>query len=563
MNKRIWAALLLVLALLTGLVGEAAAELLPKSISLASTQKVLGLGKGANTANHTARVQATFKPKGAQADYRLVSSNPDVVQALEDGQGWYLRAVGAGKSVITAIVQRQVDGAWADTGIRHRITVQVKDAVRLSSLKSATKKLTLTVGESYDLAGIALKYKPLNADCVGADGAIALNWSSSKSSVARVENGRVTAQGKGSCKIVGRAPDGSGKKVTLTLTVKEVPPASLSLSETSAILKAGETLNLGYTLLPANATNPQVLWSSSAPDVAAVDAEGRVTALKAGSARVTCRAAANAKASASCLIKVEEAQSQGTVYRLYTVANAFYDGYDSLPAALIDQKLLSGAFAYAKEAGMPVASVVNRQNLTGAQLKALMNAMAESGADEDDVTVFFYSGHGYDKTGALVGSDRARVEVSQVRAYLDRVPGTVILMLDSCFSGQYAKGKSAVAPEDYNQKVIDAFAGGAAKAASGKYKVLTACAADQESWCGSYYSFFSYLAGKGLGCQWPKYTQGKLLADENGNGAVTLNELYRYTQAGLPAILKEYAVAARQDVQLWPAADETVLLSRK
>lgn len=565
MNKRIWAALLLVLALLAGLTAWAAADTLPRAISLASTQKVLGLGRGANTANNIARVEAAFKPKGAQAVYRVESSNESAVQALQDSRGWYLRAVGAGRSVVSAIVQRQVDGAWVDTNIRHRITVQVKDSVRLSTLASSTKKLALTVGEGFDLAGIALRYKPLYADCVKDDGAIALNWSSSKTAVARVEDGRVIAQGKGSCKLVGRAPDGSGKKVTITLTVREVRPSALALSETSAILKAGETLSLGYTLSPANASNPLVTWSSSAPGVAAVDDRGNVTAHKAGSARITCRAAANTKVSASCLIKVEDGPTQGTVYRLYTVGNAVYDGYDDLPAALADQKLIAGAFAYAREAGMQAAPSVNRQNLTGDQLKAFMNAMAESGADEDDVTVFFYSGHGYDKTGALVGSDRARVEVSQVRAYLDRVPGTVILMLDSCFSGQYATGKSAVAPEDFNRKVIDAFAGGATvKAADGgKYKVLTACAADQESWCGSFYSFFSYLAAQGLGCQWPQYTQGKLLADENGNQAVTLDELYRYAQAGLPAILKKYSVQVPQDVQLWPAADQTVLLSRR
>ena len=67
-----------------------------------------------------------------------------------------------------------------------------------------------------------------------------------------------------------------------TLTIKSVPVASVSLNESNLSLYTGKTATLTATVQPSNATNQNVTWSSDKPEVATVDANGKVTAVGAG-----------------------------------------------------------------------------------------------------------------------------------------------------------------------------------------------------------------------------------------------------------------------------------------
>lgn len=63
---------------------------------------------------------------------------------------------------------------------------------------------------------------------------------------------------------------------------------SVSLDKTSKTLLVGGTEQLVATVLPEDAVNKTVVWSSDAEDVASVDAStGLVTALEAGTAKIT------------------------------------------------------------------------------------------------------------------------------------------------------------------------------------------------------------------------------------------------------------------------------------
>lgn len=67
----------------------------------------------------------------------------------------------------------------------------------------------------------------------------------------------------------------------------ETLPASVELNQTQAALETGSETTLTATVLPANAANRTVSWSSSAPAVASVDKNGKVTAKKEGTAVIT------------------------------------------------------------------------------------------------------------------------------------------------------------------------------------------------------------------------------------------------------------------------------------
>ena len=71
-----------------------------------------------------------------------------------------------------------------------------------------------------------------------------------------------------------------------SLTIKPVPVTGVKLDKTELSLYTGESALLNATVEPDNATNKNVTWESSNPDVATV-ADGVVTAVKEGEATIT------------------------------------------------------------------------------------------------------------------------------------------------------------------------------------------------------------------------------------------------------------------------------------
>ncbi|MDR3308855.1 MAG: C10 family peptidase, partial [Tannerella sp.] len=87
----------------------------------------------------------------------------------------------------------------------------------------------------------------------------------------------------------------------------QTPPvnvASVSLNHTSETLTIGNELQLTATILPSNATNQSVSWSSSNNLVASVNQSGKVTAKTAGSATITVTTA-DGSFTATCIITVQ------------------------------------------------------------------------------------------------------------------------------------------------------------------------------------------------------------------------------------------------------------------
>ena len=89
--------------------------------------------------------------------------------------------------------------------------------------------------------------------------------------------------------------------------VTEIKVTAIRLSQTTAELEVGETLNLatGLTIEPGNATNKNVIWSSSNSTVATVN-NGTVTAVSEGSATIIVKSTDGSNVSATCLITVSD-----------------------------------------------------------------------------------------------------------------------------------------------------------------------------------------------------------------------------------------------------------------
>lgn len=78
--------------------------------------------------------------------------------------------------------------------------------------------------------------------------------------------------------------------------------SSISLNETSVSLKTSATIQLAATVLPEDADDPSVIWSSNNESVATVH-DGLVTAVAPGSTIITC-ASADGGAKAECSVTV-------------------------------------------------------------------------------------------------------------------------------------------------------------------------------------------------------------------------------------------------------------------
>ena len=77
----------------------------------------------------------------------------------------------------------------------------------------------------------------------------------------------------------------------------------ISLTRAEVFLTAGERIPLTASLTPSTATYPWAVWSSSNPSVASVDAAGRVTGLKSGTAVITVSCG---DVSDCCTVKVDK-----------------------------------------------------------------------------------------------------------------------------------------------------------------------------------------------------------------------------------------------------------------
>lgn len=83
-----------------------------------------------------------------------------------------------------------------------------------------------------------------------------------------------------------------------------VPVAGIILDQEELSMKGGDTVRLSATVRPSGATNKKVVWSSSDPEVATVDAMGLVKALKQGTALITAASDENPDLAAYCDVTV-------------------------------------------------------------------------------------------------------------------------------------------------------------------------------------------------------------------------------------------------------------------
>ena len=195
------------------------------------------------------------------------------------------------------------------------------------------------------------------------------------------------------------------------------------------------------------------------------------------------------------------------------------------------------------------------KTLPNSNRAAIMTGIANIAfdTDYDSVTVFYYSGHGA-SSGAICPISGSDITFSELAAKLSTIGGRVIVILDSCYSGDAIDkdgGEDAAKRlQAYNQAAIDAFSGyylaedGSAtrektaksgELATSKFVVITSSSKTETSHDWSYDNSglrqgqFTAALIQGMGCTYPNGAySGHMPADANGDNCITLKEIYEY-----------------------------------
>ena len=180
---------------------------------------------------------------------------------------------------------------WADAKFTFQSETPDPQPVKVASISVTADKTELTVGDTMQAAAAVL---PENADNKE------VTWTSSDETVANVsEAGLITAKAAGTATIKATAKDGSGVSGELVITVKakQVTPdpepvkvASISVTADKKELEIGGTAQAAAAVLPENADNKEVTWTSSNESAVTVNESGLIKAIGVGSADIIATA---------------------------------------------------------------------------------------------------------------------------------------------------------------------------------------------------------------------------------------------------------------------------------
>ena len=245
-----------------------------EKVAIAATVK-LNKTKATIEKTKTLTLKATVTPSDLlDKSVTWKSSNTSVATVTSSGK---VKGVKAGTATITCT--SKVSGSKATC----KVTIgYVKlDQTEATITKGKTLTLTPTVYPS------SLTDK-------------SVTWKSSNTAVATV-SGDGTVKGiKAGTATITCTSNATGLSTTCTVTVIN---GSITLNKSEAALEKGKTMTLKATLTPSDLSDKSVTWKSSNTKVATVSSSGKVTAVKTGTATITCTSTALGL-SATCKVTV-------------------------------------------------------------------------------------------------------------------------------------------------------------------------------------------------------------------------------------------------------------------
>ena len=245
----------------------------------------------------------TLKVTGTKEKITWTSSNKKVATVSKKGK---VRAVKKGTATITA--------KYGKKKLACKVTVKQP----VTSVQLNKSSVVLTTGKSITLKATVL---PKNANNK------TVSWTSSNKKVATVSStGVVTTVGTGTAVITAKAKDGSQKKASCKITVKQ-GISSIELNRTSVNIIKGKAITLVADIKPNGIDNKEIIWVSSNPKIATVSSAGVVNGVATGTATITVKDKNNGKMKASCKVTVL-APTPDNIYQTLADEIKYIDRFD-------------------------------------------------------------------------------------------------------------------------------------------------------------------------------------------------------------------------------------------
>ena len=235
-------------------------------------------------AGKSINLNATCTPQDANNRKIVYTSSDTGVFRISDNTG---RGMQAGECELTV-------SSYQNPEVSQTFKILVTQPVTKITVNAPEGK-TVNVGGTTLLAEVV---EPANASIP------AVEWSSRNTGIATVdEEGRVTGVKRGTVVIDVKATDGSGKASTVTITVEQ-QATSVTIREDSLNVAAGLQGTLHATVLPENANNRGVTWSSTDESIATVNASGQVKGIRRGECSIIATSKSNPEIHTSIQVRV-------------------------------------------------------------------------------------------------------------------------------------------------------------------------------------------------------------------------------------------------------------------
>lgn len=232
------------------------------------------------------RLDVSVIPENA-TDQRLrfESSNTNVVTVDSNGD---FKAAGVGTAVITAV-------SLQDPDCMAKCRMTIKPFIPVTGIEIKPDHLTLKDG---DVGDLAIKVLPENASrpdysITAEDDAV----------IKIYRDGHYQARKPGKTKIVATTREG-GFSAVCEVDVKPVLATGVQIQPELSI-NQGESIKPVWSMVPAAATNRNVTWQSTNPEIASVDSYGTVTGVSLGTAQIRLKTE-DGGFTASCKVTVEQ-----------------------------------------------------------------------------------------------------------------------------------------------------------------------------------------------------------------------------------------------------------------
>ena len=260
---------------------------IPKATSIKINKTLTTLERGT-----TIGLKVIITPTDARNDVTWQSDDPSI--AIVDDQG-LVTGISVGTTLIKATTN---DG----TNLMAFCIVNVTPK-QVKSIIIDKDEMTLERGES---AQLSVTVYPQDADDSSVE------WSSENNEVATVDSkGTVVAISSGTTIIRATTNDGSNLTAECQVIVTSLKATGISIDRTEATLERDATLQLTATVMPEDAGDKSVTWSSGNSKVATVDGSGLVTAVAAGTAIIRATTNDGSNLTAECQVTVTPLKATG------------------------------------------------------------------------------------------------------------------------------------------------------------------------------------------------------------------------------------------------------------